>query len=72
MEILKIMGQIAGIGGLVVGVFLLLSRDIIRKKIFPKLAKKQAYKLLRLILILAWLLAILGIGCWVYVSLAGT
>jgi len=72
MEILKIMGQIAGIGGLVVGVFLLLTKEIIRKRIFPKLDKKQAYKLLKLILILAWLLAILGIGSWVYVSLAGT
>lgn len=72
MEILKIMGQIAGIGGLVVGVFLLLSKDIIHKKIFPKLPKKKAYELLRLIVILAWLLAIFGIGCWVYLSLAGT
>ena len=31
-EVLKTVGQIAGIGGISLGVFLLLFRDIIRKK----------------------------------------
>ena len=32
-ELLKVVGQVAGIGGLALGVFLLLFREIIRKKI---------------------------------------
>lgn len=67
-EILKTVGQIAGIGGLALGVFLLLFRDIIGKKIFPQLAKKDAYRLLRLISILVFLIAALGIGAWVWVE----
>jgi hypothetical protein len=38
-ELLKTLGQIAGIGGLVLGVFLLLFRDLIRKPISLMLRK---------------------------------
>jgi hypothetical protein len=48
-DVHKIVGQVAGIGGLALGVFLLLFRDIIRKNIFPKLPPAEAYRLLRLI-----------------------
>jgi len=67
-EILKIVGQVAGIGGIALGVLLLIFRDVIRKKIFPMLTKEQAYKLLRLILVLVWIVALAGIGAWVWVS----
>jgi hypothetical protein len=63
--ILKTLGQIAGIGGIALGVFFLLFRDMIRKSIFPKLEKGDAYRLLRLISILIWSVAVLGIGAWV-------
>jgi hypothetical protein len=46
VQILKTVGQVAGIGGLALGVFLLLFRDIIRKNIFPKLPPVEAYRLL--------------------------
>src|SRR5215213_9191974 len=65
-EVLKTVGQIAGIGGLALGVFLLLFRDIIRKNIFPQLGKTHAYRLLRLISILIFSIAALGIGAWVW------
>ena len=65
-DLLRTVGQIAGIGGLALGVFLLLFRDIIRKQIFPQLAKKDAYRLLRLISILVFLIAAFGIGAWVW------
>jgi hypothetical protein len=65
-EVLKTVGQIAGIGGLALGVFLLLFRDIIRKNIFPQLGKAHAYRLLRLIAVLVWSVAVLGIGAWVW------
>ena len=63
-EIIKIVGQVAGIGGLVLSVFLLLFRDIIQKKIFPQLTKKQGFQLLVLISVLVWTLALEGIGAW--------
>jgi len=61
---LRIVGQTAGIGGLALGVFLLLVRDIIRKNIFPKLAREHAYALLRLIVILVWMMSLAGLGTW--------
>jgi hypothetical protein len=65
--LLEIVGQIAGIGGLALGVLLLVFRDIIRKNIFPKLPPAQAYRLLRLITGAVWSVAVIGIIAWVYV-----
>jgi hypothetical protein len=67
-NLLKIVSQVAGIGGLALGVFLLLCRDIIRKNIFPKLPPAEAYQLLRLITLAVWSVAIIGIVAWVYTS----
>ncbi len=67
-QILKTVGQVAGIGGLALGVFLLLFKDIIRKNIFPKLPAAEAYRLLRLITGAVWSVAIVGIVAWVYVA----
>ena len=64
--LLKAVGQVAGIGGLALGVFLLLFREIIRKKIFPRLPPAEAYKLLRLIIVAVWSVAIVGIAAWIY------
>ncbi|MGA9771414.1 MAG: hypothetical protein WBV94_20440 [Blastocatellia bacterium] len=63
-ELLKIVGQVAGIGGIAIGMFLILFRDVIRKNIFPNLTKDQAYRLLRLIVVLVWSVAIIGIAAW--------
>ena len=60
--------RIAGIGGLAIGVFLLLFREVIRTNIFPKLTKSQAYRLLLIIVILIWSVAIIGIIASVYLS----
>lgn len=66
-ELLKSVGQVSGIGGIALGVLLLVFRDVIRKNIFPKLTKEQAYKLLRFIILLTFLVALAGIGAWVWV-----
>jgi hypothetical protein len=71
-ELLKAAGQIAGIGGLALGVLLIVYRDIVRKKIFPKLPPAEAYRLLRLITVAVWSVAIVGIVAWVYVAHAST
>jgi len=68
-ELLKTLGQIAGIGGLSLGVLLLLFRDVIQKQIFSTLTKQQSYKLIVLFLILVWLIAAIGISAWVWVEI---
>jgi len=66
VETLKTMGQIAGIGGLALGVVLLLFRDMIRKQIFPHLTKAQAFRFLTLMAVLVWSIGLAGIGAWVW------
>ena len=71
-NLMKTLGQIAGIGGISLGVLLIVLRDIIRKNIFPKFKdEKLAYSLLRLIVVVVWITAIAGIGAWVYTSVSG-
>ena len=61
-EILKVVGQVAGVAGVALGVLLLVFREFLRKTIFAKLTKEQSYKLLRLLLVLTWSAAVVGIG----------
>jgi hypothetical protein len=68
LELLKMLGQIAGIGGIALGVFLLLFRDVIRKKIFPKLSQKQGYHVILIFMILSWSVAIAGVAAWVIIK----
>ena len=65
-EIIKAAGQIAGIGGVALGVVLILFREVIGKSIFPMLTRAQAYQLLKLIVILVWNIALAGIGAWIW------
>ncbi|MFC1664962.1 hypothetical protein ACFL17_04950 [Pseudomonadota bacterium] len=68
IELMKVAGQIAGIGGLAIGVITLVYKDVIAKNIFPKLTKQQSYSLLRLIVILSFSIAVVGVGAWVFVA----
>lgn len=67
IEFFKVFGQIAGIGGISLGVFLILFREVIKKKIFPYLKKDDAFTLLKTLIFLVWSIAILGIMAWVYI-----
>jgi len=69
-QIIKTFGQVAGIGGLALGVFLYLFKEIIRQNFFSRLTKKHSYDIIRLMLILIWSIALAGIGTWVYVGQA--
>lgn len=64
-ELLKTLGQIAGIGGIALGTFLILFREVIRKKIFPQLTKQQGYRIILVFLFLTWSVAIAGVIAWV-------
>lgn len=66
LQLLENLGKIAGIGGISLGVFLLLFRDLLRKKIFPTLTNDQAFRLLRTVVLLTWSIALAGIGAWVW------
>jgi len=67
-EAIKVFGQVAGIGGLAVGVFLYVARDIIRKEIFPTLTKKQSSRIILMLAFMAWTTALAGIASWTYIS----
>src|SRR5262245_51185024 len=66
IELLKTLGQALGIGGLALGIFFLLFREVIRKSIFPTLKKDDAYRLLRLITVSIWSVAVIGIAAWIW------
>lgn len=68
--ILQVVGQIAGLGGLALGVFLLLFRDLIRKAVLPGLSREQAYRFLRMVAWLVWTVAIAGLLCWTTIVIA--
>ena len=67
-QLLSKVGQIAGIGGIALGVLLLLFRDVVRKNIFPMLGQAQAYRLITLVVILTFSISALGLGAWVFVQ----
>src|SRR5688572_14538341 len=68
-SILRVVGQVAGIGGISLAVFLILFREAIRKKLFPEMTKQQGFRALMVFMILTWLIAIIGIAAWVLVEL---
>ena len=66
VEILKTAGQVAGIGGLSIGLAILVFRDVIRKNIFPSLTKAQSFRIILIVVVCTWSIALAGIGAWVY------
>ncbi len=67
-ELLKSLGQIAGLAGIVSGVALILFRQIIQEQFFVNLAKKHSYRIILTITIAVWTIALAGIGAWTYVE----
>jgi len=65
-QVLKIVGAVAGIGGIALALFFWLFRDIVRKNIFPRLTKEQAYKTIQLLMVLATVVALAGIASWAF------
>jgi hypothetical protein len=68
LDTLQNLGRIAGIAGIAIGGMVLIFRDLLRKRIFPRLEQGHAYRLLRLIVLLAWSIAVGGILAWVFTS----
>ena len=68
-NVLRIVGSIAGIGGLALGVFLLIFRNLIQKIEFPRLTREQGFKLMRLFSFFTWTVAIIGMALWAYAAI---
>ena len=47
VHVLEVVGKVAGLGGISLGVVLLIFREAIRKNIFPTLPADHAYRLIR-------------------------
>lgn len=71
-ETIKVIAQVSGIGGVAIGGMVLIFRDVIQRNIFPKLTREHAFQLIRLIVILSFLMAIMGVGAWTWVNLHPT
>jgi hypothetical protein len=65
MAELEAIGKVAGIGGIALGVLLFVFRDVIRRKIFSRLPAAETYRLMRLIIVLTFIAACVGIAAWV-------
>lgn len=66
ISLLKTVGQVAGLGGLSIGLLILIFRPIISQRFLPQLDRKRAYRLLLLIIIFTWVTALAGIAAWLY------
>jgi len=67
-ELFKIAGAVAGIGGIALAAVVYIFREVIRKEIFPRLTKGQAYKLLNRIIVLVFVIGVLGILAYLVVN----
>jgi hypothetical protein len=59
MNVLTSWIELAGIAGLGVGALILIYRDVLAKNIFSTMSKKDSYRIIRLMIILVWTVAIL-------------
>lgn len=66
MDVVVTLGKIFGVVGVCLGIFLVIFRDVVRKKIFPRLPPEEAFKLLRLALVLTWSIAFFGLAIWAF------
>lgn len=64
-SLLEVVGKAAGIGGIGLGVFLLLFRNLIRKLVFPQLTSAQAFHIIKMMMWFIFSIAFAGIIAWV-------
>lgn len=71
-ELFKIVGALAGLGGIGIAAVVYIFKEIIRKEIFPQLTKAQAYSLLNRMVVLTAIIGFVGITAYVILSLQRT
>jgi len=62
------LGQIAGIGGITIGLISTVFGIILKNKVLSNFSSDNAFKIVRLIIILSFLIGVIGIGAWVYLE----
>jgi hypothetical protein len=71
MESLPELAKIAGIAGVAVGGLFIIFRSIIHENFLTKMSDTQSYNLTRSIIWISAVIAVLGLGSWVYMKTAG-
>lgn len=66
LDILEKLGKVAGIAGIAVGALVLIFSGIIQKNIFPNLSKEHGFRIIRMIIVAASVIAVIGIVAWIY------
>jgi hypothetical protein len=61
---LEALAQIAGIGGIALGAFILIFRDVLRKNFFSQMTSDQSYRVVMTIVVLTWTIGIGGLLVW--------
>jgi len=69
LDILEKLGKVAGIAGIAVGALVLIFSGIIQKNIFPNLSKEHGFRVIRMIIIAASAIAVIGIAAWIFSDL---
>jgi hypothetical protein len=64
IKLFEALGKVAGLAGLIVGLVLLVVREVLKKGV--KLNSAQTYKVINGILILLAVVAVIGLGAWAY------
>jgi hypothetical protein len=64
LNLFKTLGKISGIGGIAFGVLIVIFGGFLRKTIFPNLSTDQAYNILKLLLLLTFAAAVIGVIVW--------
>ena len=67
-QLFEVLGKIAGIGGLSIGLILVVFKAVLDAKRIDALSGIYTYRILRLIIVLSFAMSISGLGAWVYVS----
>lgn len=67
-SVFRIVGAVAGIGGIALASVVYIFREVIRKEIFPQLTKEQAYTLLNRIIVLIFIIGVSGIAAYIIVN----
>jgi len=60
----KTLAKAGGVGGIALGVFLVVYRELIHKLVFPQLSVSQAYKIILVILFFTFGIALVGLTVW--------
>ena len=66
VHVIKLMGQIAEVAGVSLGIVFLLFREPLQQSFLRKLRPTDAYRLAKLIVVLPWTIGIAGLGAWVW------